>query len=193
MENIIEQIFEPQFSQIHLRPVSAKYGIKKSGITYQLDNELGNGYYWIQPIRGLCTISIANLTFKHEVDFSYMHPSFLSIGNYAQHLVEHFEKNTHEVFSSKSMKSQSHVIGSICGAQRFESGFSYGDGARYVSITMMPGYYNTFLQKQFCITSSNLVDSIKDIQSSPEVEYLFSTIYRANPSRNVAELYFGRL
>lgn len=59
MENIIEQIFEPQFRQISLRPVSGNNQIKGSGITYRPAPDVGEGYYWVQPIRDLCAVTIA--------------------------------------------------------------------------------------------------------------------------------------
>ena len=57
MENIIEQIFEPQFRQISLRPVSGNNQIKGSGITYRPAPDVGEGYYWVQPIRDLCAVT----------------------------------------------------------------------------------------------------------------------------------------
>ena len=41
LENIIEQIFEPQFRQISLRPVSGNNQIKGSGITYRPTPDVG--------------------------------------------------------------------------------------------------------------------------------------------------------
>src|SRR5699024_9267418 len=79
LENIIEQIFEPQFRQISLRPVSGNNQIKGSGITYRPAPDVGEGYYWVQPIRDLCAVTIADLTFKKEVELNYEHPSFLKV------------------------------------------------------------------------------------------------------------------
>ena len=94
LENIIEQIFEPQFRQISLRPVSGNNQIKGSGITYRPAPDVGEGYYWVQPIRDLCAVTIADLTFKKEVELNYEHPSFLAVGNYAPPLVPHFQGNS---------------------------------------------------------------------------------------------------
>ena len=100
MENIIEQIFEPQFRQISLRPVSGNNQIKGSGITYRPAPDVGEGYYWVQPIRDLCAVTIADLTFKKEVELNYEHPSFLAVGNYAPPLVPHFQGNTVASYSA---------------------------------------------------------------------------------------------
>ena len=126
LENIIEQIFEPQFKQISLRPVSGNNQIKGSGVTYRPAPDVGDGYYWVQPIRDLCAVTIADLTFKKEVELNYEHPSFLAVGNYAPPLVPHFQGNTAASYSARCVRTENHLVGYINNASRFRAGISEG-------------------------------------------------------------------
>ena len=193
LENIIEQIFEPQFRQISLRPVSGNNQIKGSGITYRPAPDVGEGYYWVQPIRDLCAVTIADLTFKKEVELNYEHPSFLAVGNYAPPLVPHFQGNTAASYSARCVRTENHLVGYINNASRFRAGISEGGTMRCVSVTMLPGYFRSFLPKCFSVDHQELIHSVEglsDMVTMPELEYLFAQICRINPSAKNGGLYF---
>lgn len=188
MDNIIESIFEPQFSQLTIHPVSSSQQFKHCGITYQLDPEMGKGYYWIQPIRNICAVTIANLTFEHEAECNYQHPAYLSIGNYAPNLISKFSDNASGELYSKPSKN--HLIGSVSEAGKFEAGLTKHGVLQYVSITMLPEYYDSFLPEFFGFSKSELLESLKQIHSSPEVDILFSQICKANPTASSGAVYY---
>ena len=193
MENIIEQIFEPQFRQISLHPVSGTAQIKGSGITYRPAPDVGDGYYWVQPIRDLCAVTIVDLTFKKEIELNYEHPSFLTVGNYAPPVVPHFQENTAASYSTQCAKTKNHLIGYINDASRFRAGISAGGAMRCVSVTMLPRYFRSFLPKYFSVDQQELVYSVEglaDMVTMPELEYLFAQICRINPSVKSGNLYF---
>lgn len=193
LENIIEQIFEPQFRQISLRPVSGNNQIKGSGITYRPAPDVGEGYYWVQPIRDLCAVTITDLTFKKEVELNYEHPSFLAVGNYAPPLVPHFQGNTVASYSARCVRTENHLVGYINNASRFRAGISEGGTMRCVSVTMLPGYFRSFLPKCFSVDHQELVHSVEGLSgmvTMPELEYLFAQICRINPSAQSGSLYF---
>lgn len=193
VENIIDQIFEPQFKQLSLHPVSGTAQIKGSGITYRPAPDVGDGYYWVQPIRGLCAVTIVDLTFKKEIELNYEHPSFLAVGNYAPPFMAHFQENTAASYSAQCAKTKNHLVGYINDASRFRAGISGGGTMRCVSVTMLPEYFRSFLPKYFSADQRELVYSVEglaDTAAMPELEYLFAQICRINPSVNSGDLYF---
>lgn len=190
MDNILNSIFEPQFSQLTLRPVSGNRQVKSCGITYQLDPDIGNGYYWIQPIRDICAVTIANLSFEHEAECNYRHPAYISVGNYAPNLLEPFSSDSLAAMYSKSLNDQNYLIGSISEAGKFEAGLGKRNMLQYVSITMLPEYYHSFLPEYFSLSEVDLIESVKQIQSSPEVNILFAQISKANPTASNGALYY---
>lgn len=190
MDNILTSVFEPQFSQLTLHSVSDKNRVKNCGITYQLDPSIGRGYYWVQPIRNTCAVAIANLSFEHEVECNYIHPAFLSIGSYAQNLTQYFENNTLNKFYSASNQKHNNLIGSISESGKFETELSKSSVLQYISITMLPKYYDTFLSECFSLSQVDLVESIKRIRPSSEIGIIFSQILKSNPSAKNGELYY---
>lgn len=191
--NILDQLFEPQFKQISLYPASGSDQLKGSGITYRPAPDVGDGYYWVHPIRDLCVVAIADLTFKKETELNYDHPSFLTIGNYASPLVPYFQGNTSDVYYVRCTRTEDHLAGYVNNASRFRAGISCGETIRLVSVTMLPDYFRSFLQKNFSVDQQALIHSIEGLAgrtSMPELEYLFTQICRAEPTVQNGSLYF---
>ena len=64
---------------------------------------------------------------------------------------------------------------------------------RCVSVTMLPGYFRSFLPKCFSVDHQELIHSVEglsDMVTMPELEYLFAQICRINPSAKNGGLYF---
>ena len=57
---------------------------------------------------------------------------------------------------------------------------------RCVSVTMLPGYFRSFLPKCFSVDHQELVHSVEGLSgmvTMPELEYLFAQICRINISK----------
>jgi AraC-like DNA-binding protein len=193
LPSIIEDVFVPQFTQLNLSPTIGVQSIKKCGITYRPKTDKIKGYFWVLPIRNLCAITIADLQFSEEVKLRYAHPPFIAIGNYAPPLLEHFDVNTEVSYAAQCAKTENHLVGYIDKETYFNATMPSGGVFQCVSITMLPDYYEKFLPNYFSLTTSEIIkmiESIKEMSTLPEIEYLFAQICKANPSAQGGALYY---
>ena len=193
MKDIITELFNPQIKQIALHSINDNRKFKNCGITYCPDPAVGQGYFWVYPIRDMCAITIANLKFSKELELSYSHPEFLSIGYYAPQLIPYFNSNTFTSCYLPCSRTENHLVGAINKNSNFYADISQGESMKCISITMLPEYLYSFLPRYFSVDSQTLIQSVSNLGKNipfAELEHLFAQMCYFNPAPSTANLYF---
>jgi AraC-like DNA-binding protein len=186
MENLKEMLYEPNLKKLGFyrdRKMESKEG--PSWIHFTCPSELGQGYYRFYFDSNLFAISVWELKLKHDLIHDFKQTDYISVGC--------LDAGEGEILKPFKKRLTPCIMGYLGRDEVFRLHIRKNKPYRGVGITIMPEYYQDYLQSAYPEEYENPREAftgIDGIFDSPEFRLLFSQIgsYR---SRGIsARLFF---
>lgn len=184
MKNLFDELYTPYLKEIGLKE-SSDIARKPYGTTYQLDPDIGQGYYWVYVFNDYFSITQFELNYHHTLDFSAYHPTVITLGNYS--------KAVADAILPQSNPYAEALLGYYTKEGKHHQILSKNQPLKCASVSFTPEFYSQYLPEIFKRDFSFLPKLIEKFQGQfqlPEISNLLNQMVNAKPCPHVHDIFY---
>ena len=159
--------------------------LSSNGVCYQVDKEIGDGYYWYYEKENMFAVSVMELRANEDYIMEYKQPNFISVNYYDTISAE--ELNPYKKLSANCIR------GHVSNGELYRAQFHKTIPLKGTELILMPYFYHEYINTKYPGVFLNPESAFQSIDGSidfPDLVLLLKQIGRFNGSGVAADLYF---
>lgn len=184
--NTVIDFYKSQLAEKGFIPALNNHSYCSAGTTWQLSNELGEGYFWLFSEKDLYSIKIHDFYFHNDTIMEFSWPKCLSISQYDS--VSGEELAPYRRLEAGCVKS---FLG---GYKPYKVLIHKNIPVRSTGIEIMPAYYEDYLKRQYpdvYASPQKAFDAVGQTMDFPKMFQLLKQVHDYRGEGIAADLFYG--
>ena len=159
--------------------------LSSNGECYEVDKDIGDGYYWYYEKENMFALSVMSLKAKEDYITEYIQPNFISVNYYDTISAE--ELNPYKKLCANCIR------GHVSNGELYRARFHKNIPIKGTELILMPYFYHDYIETKYPGVFPNPESAFQSIDGSidfPELVLLLKQIGKFNGSGVSADLYF---
>ena len=171
--------------ELEFKPCPCKEFLNPEGSCYEVNSDIGEGYYWYYDQPGMFVVALMDIKIKEDYIMEYQQPDFISVNYYDMISAE-------ELLPYKRMKANC-IRGHVSNGELFRARYHKNIPIKGTELILMPGFYHDYLEKRYpgeYPNPKNAFMSVDGLTDFPELVLILKQIGKFQGTGIAADLYY---